>query len=203
VPVSTDDEHLETLRTYEAHAERYVERTSFARSPLVDDLLRLTAPGADVLELGSGPGRDAAALEAAGLRVDRTDGTQAFVDLQRRAGHRARVLDVHADDFGGPFDAVFANAVLLHVGRDRLAGVLGVARAATRPGGVLTASFKKGSGAGWSTQKLDSLRHFTYWREDDLTAVLVAAGWSPISVTDTTAAHSAEQWITALARNAG
>ena len=195
------DPAVETLNAYEGYASQYVDRTSNARSPLVDDLIGLTAAGDRVLELGTGPGRDAVALEAAGLIVDRTDGAAAFVDRLNAAGHAARVLNLDAGDFDGPYDAIFANAVLLHVPRARLTGVLEVARRATRLGGVLVASFKNGDGEGWSDQKLDARRHFTYWREDALQFVVRDAGWTPLKIVDSTQPTSAEEWITLLARH--
>ncbi|WP_347977084.1 class I SAM-dependent methyltransferase [Microbacterium sp. ProA8] len=191
-----------TLAAYERGAARYAERTSADPSPLADDLVALVSPGAHVLELGSATGRDAAALESAGLVVDRTDGAVAFVAALRAGGHAARVLDVRADDFGGLYDAVFANAVLLHVPRPDLPGVLATARRACRPGGVLVASVKKGSGAGWSDAKLDDPRHFTYWAEDELRDALSAAGWSPERVFESTRSGAIERWITVIARNA-
>jgi SAM-dependent methyltransferase len=192
---------VETLAAYERHAAQYIERTATTRSPLVDDLIGLTAAGEHVLELGSGPGRDAVALEEAGLLVDRTDGASSFVERLRAEGHSARVMNVYADDFDGPYDAIFANAVLLHVQRSRLTGVLQVARNATRSGGVLVASFKKGDGEGWSDAKLDARRHFTYWGEGPLREALIATGWTPILVADTTQPTSSERWITVIARN--
>lgn len=191
-----------TLAAYERGARQYAEHTATAPAPEVDALLARVPAGAHVLELGSGPGRDAAALEAAGLWVDRTDGARAFVESQRAAGHAARVLDMRADDFGGPYDAVFANAVLLHVPRADLPGVLATARRACRPGGVLVASFKKGAGDAWTQVKLDDPRHFTYWDEAGLTAALTAAGWTTEQVAESTLPESAERWITVIARNA-
>lgn len=196
-----DDAARVTLAAYERRATQYIERTSTARSPLVDDLIAVVAPNAHVLELGSGPGRDAAALEDAGLLVDRTDGALAFVEALVAAGHGARILDLYEEDFGGPYDAVFANAVLLHVGRDRLPSVLTVARRATRPGGVLAASFKKGDGEEWSDRRLGVPRHFTYWSEDALETTVACSGWRPLSVTESTRSTSAERWITVIARN--
>lgn len=196
-----DDSARVTLTAYERYASQYTERTSTRRSPLVDDLIELVALNAHVLELGSGPGRDAAALEEAGLLVDRTDGARAFVEALVSAGHRARILNLYEEDFGGPYDAVFANAVLLHVDRDRLQGVLTVARRATRGGGVLVASFKKGDGEEWSDRKLDGPRHFTYWRENALDTIVRAAGWHPFKVTESTRPASSERWITVIARN--
>jgi GNAT superfamily N-acetyltransferase len=51
-----------------AHARRYAQRTPATPSPLVAELAARLPVGSCVLELGSGPGRDADALEAAGLR---------------------------------------------------------------------------------------------------------------------------------------
>lgn len=189
-----------TLLAYERGADRYAERTDGHRAGLVDDLLALVPAGAHVLELGSGPGRDAIALEAAGLHVDRTDGARAFVDRLRADGHDARVLDLRRDDWGGPYDAVFANAVLLHVRRDDLGAVLGRALAAVRPGGVLAATVKHGDGAGWSDRKLDDARHFTYWAPEALAAAVAGAGWAEVDVRETTRAGADERWLTVTAR---
>ncbi|HEY9308479.1 MAG TPA: methyltransferase domain-containing protein [Microbacterium sp.] len=190
-----------TLAAYERGARQYAERTPQDPSPLVDDLVALVPRGAHVLELGSATGRDAAALESAGLVVHRTDGATSFVEELRAAGHPARVLDVRADDYGGPYDAIFANAVLLHVPRADLPIVLATALRACRPGGVLVASFKRGTGAGWSDAKLDDPRHFTYWDEEGLREALLTAGWRPERVFESTRAESAERWITAIARS--
>jgi len=195
-----------TLDAYEQAADRYTERTDDHRAGLVDDLVALVAPGSHVLELGSGPGRDALALEAAGLVVDRTDGAQSFVDALREQGYPARLLDVRSGGFGGPFDAVFANAVLLHVQRTAIGGVLARSLAAVRPGGVLAATVKRGDGEAWSTRKLGRARHFTYWTDDALAEVVAGAGWQDVVVRETTATDAdgrrtaAERWLTVTAR---
>lgn len=131
-------------------------------SRLVDVLTELVHPGSHVLELGSGAGRDALALEAAGFRVERTDGARSFVDELRADGHRARVLDVRTGVFGGPFDAVFATGLLRHVRRAELRGVLRRALVAVRPGGVLAVTVQR--------------------TDDALAADVVAAGWDDVVV---------------------
>lgn len=191
-----------TLHAYERTADVYAERTADDRSVLVDDLLARVPAGARVLELGSGPGRDALAMEAAGLRVDRTDGARTFVDRLRADGHAARVLDVRTGMFGSGYDAVFANAVLLHVQRSELTGVLRRALVAVRPGGVLAATVKRGDGEAWSTAKVDRARHFTYWTEDSLTTVVVDAGWDDVDVRETTTPGADERWLTVTAHRA-
>ncbi|WP_431802943.1 GNAT family N-acetyltransferase [Microbacterium sp. bgisy203] len=199
-----------TLDTYRTHALDYLARTETRPSPLVDALLSVAVPSAGsavrVLELGSGPGRDADALEAAGCVVDRTDAAASFLALQHAAGHRARLLDVRAPDFRAaptdpPYDAVFASAVLLHIDRDELPDVLATARRATRPGGVIAASFQTGDGEEWSLRKLDAPRRFVYWREGPLAAAFVAAGWDAVDVRAASARTSSQQWIMVTAHN--
>jgi len=68
------------------------------------------------------------------------------------------------DDFGGPYDAVLADAVLLHVTREQFVDVLQRARHAVASGGVLAITLKEGDGEAWTEAKLGRPRHFTYWR---------------------------------------
>ena len=177
-----------TVRAYDAFAADYRAGTQGVPVPVATAVSRLAAvlpAGARVLEIGSGPGRDAEALEEAGLSVRRTDVTPGFVDLLRRAGHDADVVDPLTDDLSDPaapgaaYDAVWAGACLLHVDRDDLGTVLTRLGEATRSGGLLYASLKEGDGESWSVHgNVAAPRFFTYWREDPLREVLTAAGWS-------------------------
>ena len=186
-----------TLQTYETAAERYREQTGPAGPDLLDlldRLVALTGAGAHVLEIGSGPGNDAALLESRGLRVTRTDATHAFVAMMRAAGFEADVLDVRTDDLGGPYDAVLADAVLLHLTREEFELALRKARAAA---GLLAFTIKEGDGEAWSTAKLDLPRHFTYWREGPVRDVLARTGWQPISIEHV---QGREPWLYVLCR---
>jgi SAM-dependent methyltransferase len=172
----------ETIAGYERAAARYRSQVSALPPPAVAELIDRVVPllpaGARCLELGSGPGHDARELERRGVRVDRTDATQAFVDMLRADGHDARRLDVRYDDFGGPYDLVWADAVLLHLTRPELGRALRAARAAVAPSGLLAITVKEGDGEQWSSARLDVPRYFVYWREEPLRAELAAAGWA-------------------------
>ncbi|WP_157555677.1 class I SAM-dependent methyltransferase [Microbacterium hominis] len=106
-------------------------------------------------------------------------------------------------DFGGPYDAVFASAVLLHVPRARLRGVLRVlhrrqaslrarrSRRAVRPGEHC------------SGHNRDAPRYPVLWREDPPPEALAATGGTDVVVRDATAPDAAatDPWITVTARN--
>jgi SAM-dependent methyltransferase len=174
-------EQAETIAAYQADAEAYAAAGAHLTDAVREEVAAFAArvgPGGRVLEVGSGGGRDALALEAAGLLVRRTDITPAFVEVLRGDGFDAVVLDPLVDELGGPWDGVWTNAALLHVARPDLPVVLARLRQATRPGGTLYLSLKEGDGEAWSTHgEVRTRRHFVYWRAGPLRTALEGAGW--------------------------
>jgi SAM-dependent methyltransferase len=175
-----------TVASYDAFAADYRAATQEMPDEVraaVEQFVAALDPGARVLEIGSGPGRDARALEQAGLSVRRTDITPAFVRMLRADGFDADVLDPLSDNLDdperdAPYDGVWASASLVHVRREDLPIVLDALARATRKGGVLHLALKEGDGARFSTHgHIGAPRHFTFWREEALRAVLEDAGW--------------------------
>ncbi|MFC9982865.1 class I SAM-dependent DNA methyltransferase [Gordonia sp. NPDC127522] len=190
-----------TLASYQARADRYAERTPALGphlSAYLDSLTALLPAGATVLEVGSGPGRAATYLESTHLGVQRTDATPAFVEMMHADGHDANVLDIRTDDLGGPYDAILATAVLLHLTRSEFETFLHRAHAAITPGGLLAFTVKEGDGSQWSTEKIDLPRRFTYWRERDLRTLMARTGWASLSVSQV---RMNELWIFVIARS--
>jgi SAM-dependent methyltransferase len=197
-----------TVAAYDAGATAYrAARPVTAERVLaaLADFAERVGTGARVLEIGSGSGQDALALEEHGVSVRRTDVTPGFVDLLRADGHRADVLDPLVDDLadpesaGAPYDGVWANACLLHVARADLPTVLRRLAEVTRPGGLLRLSLKEGDGEGWSTHgSIEAARMFTYWRSADLEAALIATGWR-VADSARDAGLRGETWLGILA----
>ena len=192
----------ETIEAYDRDAAAYAARTVAVPDSVRADLEHLATrlgSGARVLEIGSGGGRDALLMEELGLAVRRTDITPGFVDLLRGQGHDCDLLDPLVDDLAsadGPYDAVWANASLLHVDRRDLPTVLSRLADVTRPGGLLRASFKEGDGEGWSTHgTISGPRHFTYWRAPDLEVVAAGSGWSDVVVRRGLEGERGETWL--------
>ena len=200
-----------TVRAYDDSAAAY--RTNTAEMPAavqsaVDRFAARLRPGVRVLEIGSGSGRDAEALEARGLSVRRTDITPAFVRLLRDAGHQADVVDPSVDDLsdpaapGTPYAGVWASASLLHVDRGELPLVLSRLADATEPGGVLFLGVKEGDGEDWSIHgNVTAPRFFTYWREEPLRSVLAGAGWR-VEQVEHQVSDDGEGWLQVLALRA-
>lgn len=175
-----------TLATYQAAADLYRQQTpEHPPEPLLAFLKRAAeaaGAGARCLELGSGPGRDAVLLEQHGLTVRRTDGTPAFVERLRADGYAADVLDIRSGDFGGPYQLIWADAVLLHLDRTEFAAALRSARHAVCRGGYLAFTLKEGDGERWEYRRLKLPRWFTYWRAPALRTELAAAGWRVVTL---------------------
>jgi pimeloyl-ACP methyl ester carboxylesterase len=192
-----------TLSTYEQGIDAYIRDS--ARTPGHEDfltrVLELLPRGSHMLELGSGPGQDALVFEAGGVDVRRTDGTAGFVERLRAGGLQAEVLEITSGDFGGPYDVVFANAVLVHLTDAQLDLVLAKAFLAVRPGGLLAFTVKEGDGEAWSTAKVGRPRFFNYWREPSLLEHVLAAGWRPLSVKHVQG--RTEPWINVICSSPG
>lgn len=169
-----------TLQFYRGHAEAYAGREITSRKARLSAFLALLPKGARILELGCGAGSDTAEMLAQGFDVRATDGSPEMAEVaSKRLGRRVETLLFHDLDEVEVYDAVWANACLLHVPRDHLAHVLSLIWRAMKPGGVFFASYKEGEADGRDT--LD--RYYNYPSQDWLRATYAEAGnWQALSM---------------------
>jgi len=83
---------------------------------------------------GRDPDTHADFVEGLGVQVRRTDATKRFLKLQAARGKLGEFLDLITDDLGGPYDAVLALCVLIHVPREQTDQVLAKIAGSLRPG---------------------------------------------------------------------
>lgn len=175
-----------TIEAYEQNVQAYIDGTiqevTSAVKALLDGGLAGLDTSARILEVGSGPGRDADYIESRGFHVIRTDATKAFVDLQQSRGHEATVLNLLTDDIDTKYDLVHANAVLLHFTEPELELVLAKIYTALQPGGKFLFTLKTGTGDEQTNQKLGATRYFHYWQADEIEAKLSTAGFAETDI---------------------
>ena len=170
----------DTLQFYRQNAEAYAKREISSRHARMTRFLAQLAPGAKILELGCGAGGDSAEMLARGFDVRATDGSPELAAIaEKRLGRPVETLlfgdlrEVEA------YDAVWANACLLHVPREQLADVLMLIRRALKPGGYFYASYKEGDADGRDTLN----RYYNYPSPNWLRATYAEAGtWNSVAI---------------------
>jgi SAM-dependent methyltransferase len=169
-----------TLQFYRGNAEAYAGRTFTSRQARLMAFLARLSPGASILELGCGAGGDTAEMLARGFDVRATDGSPEMADVaSKHLGRTVETLLFHDLDEVEAYDGVWANACLLHVPRDELAGVLGLIWRALKPEGVFYASYKAGDAEGRDTLN----RYYNYPSPDWLRTNYTSAGnWSSLEI---------------------
>jgi len=169
-----------TLQFYRRNAAAYAQREITSRHARMTRFLAPLAPGAKILELGCGAGGDSAEMLARGFDIRATDGSPELAAIAaKRLGRPVETLLFGDIDEVEVYDAVWANACLLHVPRDQLADILGLIRRALKPSGYFYASFKAGDADGRDT--LD--RYYNYPSPDWLRATYAQAGqWSSLDI---------------------
>lgn len=169
-----------TLEFYEHHAAEWAAHLPHGYSPKLDRFLDRLPPGAAILELGCGDGREAARMVERGFDVHPSDGTPAMARLaSERLGREVPVMDFSELDAVETYDAVWCQASLLHLAEDALSPVLSRIRRALRPGGWHWASYKDGTGGA----RDEGGRFFSYIPVDRLEAAYRAAGpWSELGI---------------------
>ena len=168
----------ETLAFYAKEAPDYAASGPGGIGRHLDGFLERLSPGAHILELGCGSGRDAVHMESRGFVVDPTDGVpEMAAQAAARLGRPVRVMRFDELDAPGHYDGVVAAYSLLHVPRIGLSDVLARIWRALKPGGWHVATYKTAGGEG-----RDRLgRYYNYLSADELRAFYAAAGtWSDV-----------------------
>ena len=177
-----------TRATYDDIAEAYAARNApnVGARDWLDELAAAVPSGGVVVDVGCGPGADAALLRAAGHRAIGLDLSSSMLGLARRSG----VPVVQADLRELPLrdrsvDAVWSSASLLHVPREQTVATLAEWRRVTRDGGGLALSTSSGADEGWEVvpyarahDEPERHRWFVHRTRDELVAAIAAAGWS-------------------------
>ena len=150
-------------------------------SPELDPFLERLKPGARILELGCGDGRDAAHMIERGFDVHPSDGVREMAEMaSERLNRKVAILPFDQLEARQAYDGVWAHAALLHVSREKLPMILRRVYQALRPGGLHFANYKGGEEG-----RRDKFgRYYNYMTPAGLREAYEAAGrWSSLEFT--------------------
>jgi len=161
---------------YEEHAAEYAATTlKLSMRTAMDEFVGSLSFGALVVDLGCGGGRDLRALRLRDFSATGLDWAISIAAIARHySGCPTVVGDLRDLPFAdASFDGAWASASLLHLRREEVARALAEAWRVLKPGGLLFASLKKGTG---ELQDAEG-RWFTFFERDEWSELLVANGF--------------------------
>lgn len=182
-----------TLDAYEAHTDHFVEK--FLGTVLAEragEEFREVMPGPRLLDVGCGPGPDAAVFANDGLDVTGLDLSRSFLETASGRVPTARFVrgDMRRLPFRDDrFDGVWCCAALVHLPREAVPGTLAEFGRVLGTGGAAFVTVLHGDGGGYNEEG----RYFEQYRPADLRERLERVGFDPRSV------RTAGNWMQALA----
>lgn len=196
-----NEHEIKNIQYYDSNAELFKNSTIDANmNGLCDTFLSFLSPGARILDLGCGTGRDSLYFSKKGFSVLPVDGSKEMCRLATEiSGIMAEQICFEDLEFDQEFDAVWACASLLHVDRDELPVILQKINRALKPSGLFYMSFKYGN-----TQRESNGRYFTDMTEKDISYLCNSAtGFSIVRVDvseDVRQERKGERWLNIIAR---
>ena len=152
-----------------------------------DAFIAMLPPGASVCDVGCGGGTKAKYLVEKGLRVTGVDLSEQMVEIASREVPEGafQVRDLRkTDPLPGTFDALFAQAVLLHIPKAEMPAVLARLSAALKPGGYLYVAVKGKRPDGPDEEIVEEhdygyayQRFFSFFTQDEMESLLRNAGY--------------------------
>ena len=199
------DPSIATALTYDRVTQEYHDKRR-DRSLAQERLARIGAllgPGRNrVLDLGCGPGYDAALICAQGHCAIGADLSSGMLSFARRhyPGPYLRT-DMRRLPFAAAFDAIWANASMLHLPPTDFPCVLAECHRVLKAGGYLALSLKAAEGQAWENGRFaveDAPRFFTYWTAADLDRALAAAGFTSVGGATGDGTDGHQTWLSRL-----
>lgn len=178
-----------TIAAYDEHAERYTRKSSTSDFwyTSYNWMTSNMPPGARIIEVGTGSGRDARLFIEGGFGYTGVEPAHGLAELAReRLGIDVVEADVRSLDLtdvspdGGTFDGLWCVAVIMHLSRDETPNALRGLRFLVGDGAPAVIAIKdKGNRPdGWEvTPEIPAPRWYTWWSHEDFGEELEAAGF--------------------------
>jgi len=165
-----------TIRTYNELANVYDDETKYfwdSFPQTITDAFCSVAHGR-VLDVGSGPGRDAMLLRQHGFDVICLDASEEMVRLSSANGFDSVVGDFDSLPFpDGSFGGVWAYTSLLHARKSEIGRSLAEIRRVLKDGGALCLGMIEGDIEHYrKSSEMEKLRWFSFYQKGELEDIL-------------------------------
>lgn len=171
-----------TIATYNQLAQAYDEETvdfwkTFPRSFIQ---AFANASGPNVLDIGSGPGRDARLLQNAGKNVVCLDASQTMIDICQARGLTTVLADFNHLPFDdASFDGAWAYTSLVHIPKAEIDTPLKEIHRILKPNGIFAIGNHEGDFEGYKESSHVPLpRWFSYYQKDELVNIVTKHDFS-------------------------
>ena len=171
-----------TIDTYNKLAKEYDEETKgfWDKFPYTFiDNFKASIKGDKILNLGSGPGRDALILKESGFNIVCLDASESMVDICRNKGLESILADFLSIPFADDsFDGVWAYTSLLHISKNQINQSLSEIKRVMKRDGVLGLGMIEGSGEEYRNSKgVLEARLFSFYTQKGLEEILKENGF--------------------------
>lgn len=187
---SSEEALRQTIRSYDRTAAGYAERTYKIQQPSQRGsfMSYLASPGASILDLGCGPGRDTNFYREQSYRVVGADLSQGMLEEARRRtpGGTFVRADMRRLPFKDrSFQGIWASASFLHLPKGSAGLALNEMQRVLDDNGVLFMAVRRGEAESWREPEDAPARfYFAYYQSDELAAKVGQAGFEILSLSE-------------------
>lgn len=176
-----------TVAAYDAQAQQYENETKdfWDRFPIgfIEKFSNLA--GRTIVDLGCGPGRDAAILRSLGHEITCVDASQTMVNICEKQGFKTAKADLLLLPFeSANFDAAWAYTSFLHLPKKQLRNGLVEMKRVVKRQGIFGIGMIEGEGELYKeTPKVSMPRFFAYYSTTELEQAFADTGFEVIDKT--------------------
>jgi len=161
-----------TINYYDLNAKKYLDSTiNIKVSEELENFCLNLKPGAKILDVGCGSGRDSLHFIQNGFNVVSIDASSELAKLaSEQIKQQVIVKKIEDLDFKNEFDAVWCMASLLHLKKEALPLAINncIKALKSESEGLFFASFKNGNGSAYD----ENGRFFSYYQQEELKEIL-------------------------------
>jgi len=184
---SENKQNKKIIEVYNQLGKKYIDGLKVGTPHEIYDFMKLVPKGGRILEVGCAGGRDCKVFAKNGFKVVGIDLVDMFIKEARKAVPKAKFYKMDLLNLKFPknyFDAIWMNAVLVHVNKKDVSKALKNLQKVLKPDGKIHIREKRGKGIKVIKDRMSQgkTRRFSFYKEDELSKFAEKAGFKIVSV---------------------